>query len=241
MRPMIGIAFFSLLTISGCDALVSGAGTTLMGNGVTTEQKRQLAAFEEVDISESFEATITLGSAPSVTLQVDENLVNLVRTSVNGGVLSVTYVDGPIIVTNKPQKIAIVVPSLSRIVARGASKITSGVVEKKHFTIESEGAASVEVKGLDCDQVDVKVSGAGRVSIEGKGKSLTLDASGASRLKGQDTLFDSARVSMSGATRCEVNVTRSIDGELSGASLLTVEGGPTDRSIKVLGAARVAY
>jgi hypothetical protein len=241
MRSKIGVALISLLAISGCDALVVGAGSTIDGSGVTKEEKREVAPFRGVDVSATFEATITIGPACSVTLSVDDNLAGLVRTSVRDGRLEVRYVEGPIIVTSKPQKIKIVVPDLDFIAARGAAKVFATVVEKKALKIETEGAASVEVNGLDCESVEVKANGAGHVTLEGKGKSLTLEASGASKLRAADATFESAQVAIEGASRCEVNVTGSIAGETTGASSLDVLGSPASRSVKVVGVSHVTY
>lgn len=87
MRSTIGIAFSSLLVLSGCVAF----GPTIAGSGVTKVETREVAAFHGVDVSSAFEATIAIGTNQSVTLSVDDNLLPLVETEVKDGRLSVRY------------------------------------------------------------------------------------------------------------------------------------------------------
>ena len=53
--------------------------------------------------------------------------------------------------------------------------------------------------------------------------------------------FESAKVEVSGASRGEVTVSGSIEGDVSGASSLTVLGNPAGRSVRTSGASKVTY
>ncbi len=235
MRSTIGIAFSSLLVLSGCVAF----GPTIAGSGVTKVETREVAAFHGVDVSSAFEATIAIGTNQSVTLSVDDNLLPLVETEVKDGRLSVRYRAGSSITTKTPQKVAIVVPTLDSIVAGGAAKVSAAVGETKAIKIEAGGASNVDVQGLSSDSVDVDATGAGQVSLAGKGKRLTLEVSGASKFLAPDVPFDTAKVELSGASRGEVQVTGSIDGDVTGASTLSIRGKPASRSVRTSGASQV--
>jgi hypothetical protein len=188
-----------------------------------------------------FEATLVAGNDRSVTLRVDDNLLPFVRTRVVNGRLAIDFVEGTIIVTSKPQKVAIVVPGLTEITARGAARIVAESVTGDSFSVKSEAASAIELKGLDVGTLEVKAGGAGRVTLEGKGKRLVFDASGSSKLRAMDATFESAEVEISGACHCELGVTGSISGEISGASSLDVVGNPAKRLVKTRGSSRVGY
>jgi Putative auto-transporter adhesin, head GIN domain len=241
MQLKSGIALSALLVLSGCDGLVIGAGSTITGSGVPREEKREVDAFKEVEVSAMFEAAITVGPECSVTLDVDDNLMPLARTTVADGRLEVNFADGSIIIPKKPPRVSIVMPCLDVIVSRAAAKVIATGMKGKSIAADVSGAASVELKELSVDSVDVKEDGAARVTLEGKGKALTFEASGASRLMAAGATFESAKVAIAGASRCEVNVTASIAGEVSGASSLYVYGNPASRSVKAFGSSRVTY
>ena len=241
MRPRLALALPCWLLLSGCDMAAIGTTATITGSGVPKDEKRVLAPFTKVEVSAMFEATVASGPDRSVSLQVDDNLLPLIRTRVVDGRLTIDFIDGTIIVTSRPQKVAIVAPDLVEIIARGAAKVLADGVTGESFRVKSEAASSIELKRLDVRSLDVEASGAGRVTLQGRGKALTLDASGSSKLRAMDATFEAADVMISGASRCELGVTGSIAGEINGASSLDVVGSPPNRLVKAFGAARVGY
>jgi hypothetical protein len=237
MRKRVWFASTALLILSGCD----GSGETVIGSRVAKEETRLIPPFTNLDISAMFEATVSVGPDCSLTLTVDDNLLPLVQTKVVEGRLEIQFAEGMIIVTNSPQKVAIIAPGLKKIAAHGAAKVLADPVATDSFSVESEGASWVELNGLDVQSLEVKQTGAGRVTINGKGKALTLDTSDTSKLNALDALFDSVEVAISGSSRCEVYVTTSIEGEVTGNSSLDIVGNPAQRSVKATGAARISY
>ena len=241
MRSAIGMAMAALLAASGCGVTLNGAGLPDKGSGVVKEETRDLDGFTGIDISASFEATATIGPKTGVTLSAEDNLLPLIKTEVRDGRLVVGLASGHNIRTTKPLTLKVVVPTLDFVAARGASKLTATAGEASTFKVVSTGASSVDVSGLECDAIEVDAKGASRVTLEGRGKRLTLGASGASKVTAVGSSFESAKVDVSGASKAEVNVTGSIDGEVSGASSLDVKGKPAARGVKTSGASSVSY
>lgn len=241
MRSTMGMAMAALLAASGCDATLVGAGVTVKGSGVVKEEARDLSGFTGLDISSSFEATATIGPKAEVTLGAEDNLLPLIKTEVRDGRLVVGLASGQTIRATKPLKIKVVMPSLDFVAARGASKLAASAGEASTFRVESSGASTVEVTGLTADAIEVTAEGASRVTLEGRARRLTLDASGASKVVAVASAFESAKVDVSGASKAEVNVTGSIDGEVSGASSLDVKGKPIARGVKTSGASSLSY
>jgi hypothetical protein len=241
MRITASLAMASLLAASGCGIAVLGTGIPVTGSGVTRQETRELADFHGVDVSAAFEATVKLGPKPSVTLDVDDNLLPLIKTDVIDGRLVVRYAEGHNVRTNKPQKLTIVAPSLDYVGARGATRIVATVGEGKSMKVEASGASSIRVEGLAADSIVVKAEGSSQVTLSGRGKKLTLGASGASKVLAGGIAFESARVDLSGACQGDLHVTASIDVDLSGASSLKVKGDPKARTVNTSGASSVSF
>jgi hypothetical protein len=241
MRSTLTFTLSALVIFSGCDSLILGGGPLIVGSGVVKTESREVPAFTEVEITSALEATVSIGEKPSVTLTMDDNLLPLVKTEVEGGKLVVRYQSGSNIQAKSPQKVALVAPSLAAIAATGAAKVVATVGEAKSMKLEALGAGRLEVKGLDAESVDVTSEGAGQVELAGQAKRLTLDASGASQMLAPQVAFESARVSLSGASNGTLRVTGSIEGGVSGASSLKVSGNPATRNVSSSGASRVEY
>ena len=183
------------------------------------KETRELPGFTGVDVSAAFEATVTIGPKPSVTLEVDDNLLELVKTDVRDGRLFVDYAKGHNIRTSKPQKLSIVVPTLEFARAQGAARVFATAGEAKSLKIEAEGASIIEWKDLDSDSVDVRIDGASQVTIQGRAKHLKLSVTGASKIKADQATMESASVKLDGASSGEVSVSDSIDGQRIGCQL----------------------
>jgi Putative auto-transporter adhesin, head GIN domain len=240
MRSMISLSLASLLTSVGCDLTVTGAGPLTVGSGVTKHETREVSPFTGVQISNSFEATVTVGDKTSVALDVDDNLLALVKTEVRDGLLHVEYASGHSIKASKPQKVTIVAPRLDSIRASGASKVMVTSSEGKTLKLEAEGASKIELKEMASDSVEVKILGASNVTLSGRAKKLKLEVTGASKINAGQASFESASVELSGASSGEVTVTESIDGGLTGACSLKVRGQPKIQKLKTSGASSVS-
>src|SRR5687768_6948366 len=78
-----------LLTLAGLSSLVllsACRDRALEGNGHIVAESREVPAFSGVAVSDRLRAEITEGP-PSLTLELDENIIGLVHTHVEGNVL----------------------------------------------------------------------------------------------------------------------------------------------------------
>jgi hypothetical protein len=107
------------------------------------------------------------------------------------------------------------------------------------FYAGASGAAKVSVDGLETPQAVASASGASQVALKGAAESLKVDASGASHIRTEDLKVDSAQVSISGASGVAVRTSKSVDGNVSGASHLELYGHPARQMVSTSGASSV--
>ena len=136
------------------------------GSGVRKTEKRDLGPFTAIETSGAFEVNVTCQKPASFEIEADDNILPLVESEVRGGVLHLTtrktyFSNGGIMVR-------ISLPNLEVMRSTGAGKFRITNLKNDHFTIDSTGAAGVEVYAID--QLDVTVSGAGRVIYSGNPK-----------------------------------------------------------------------
>ena len=89
--------------------------------------------------------------------------------------------------------------------------------------------------------MDVTIDGAGRIELASQGKRLTLAVSGAGQVLATEVAFESAQISLSGASIGKLRVTGSVEGGVSGTSTLKVAGNPSAQNVSISGASRVEY
>ena len=86
---------------------------------------------------------------------------------------------------------------------------------------------------------DLVVSGASTVDLTGSAADVSIEASGASKIRLADLPVNNARVDISGASNATVNARGRLDGSLSGGSVLYYRGNPTLGTLEASGGSRI--
>lgn len=106
-------------------------------------------------------------------------------------------------------------------------------------SIEASGAANVIVNELKNASVSLDASGASRVKLNGETTKLTVDVSGATNVNAADLRSETAIVEASGASHVDVHATGTLKADASGASKITYSGSPTSVQKSDSGAGKV--
>jgi hypothetical protein len=185
------------------------------GNGEQSEEDRMVEAFHGVDVG----GVITLEAAegsPSVRVAGDANLLPLVETRVDGGVLHITTRER--VSASMPLVVRVRTPALREVDVSGAS----------HATIETSQPS-----------FELDVSGASDVRARGTTQAFELDVSGASDVDAIELVARTVEVEASGASEAHVTATEVVDAEASGASEITYGGGAPQVNKETSGASSI--
>lgn len=206
------------LVAPGFVALVLCAGCSTMGSGVRMEEARQIEAFTELDVRGSVNVFVHAGSAPGARVVGDDNLVPRVRTELHGEQLRV-YVDGSY-ATGNPLTVFLTTPSLRE--------------------IELSGSSAVQADGLSEDAFVFAVSGSGKLTAVGKGKTLQANVSGSGEIDTIALPVADASVNVSGSGRVRSTATSSLAADVSGSGSVRYGGEPGDVDKEVSGSGSIA-
>jgi hypothetical protein len=190
---------------------------TNRGSGTPRTETRPVGDFIGLDLSGATQAEVTVGPAPSLKIETDENLLPLVATEVRGSTLHI-YFTAPVS-TKHGLRAWITTPRLERTELSGASELTA--------------------RGLHGGHVALSSSGASHCKLQGQAEAIEIDASGASQLDLRELPARTAAVEVSGASELRLTVTDEIRGELSGASQLVYGGGSPRLEVETSGASHV--
>ncbi len=242
MRLSACLVLLAAVVSTGCARVLLMLPPPIAGSGVSKEETRSLDPFHALEASSALQVTVsvTSGAKPSVKIRGDDNLVPLVESLVRDGTLILRLKNGSSISPILPLLAEVVASELDGVEASGAATIkVKGGVKVNRFTANASGAAQVSVEGLDSSQAVASAAGACHVVLSGSAASLKVDASGASEVKAQALQADDAQVSTSGASNVAVLANKSVSGNLSGASQLTLNGSPATNTVSTSGASQV--
>ncbi len=195
------------------DAAVRGSGNLVAEN-------YEFEGFTKVEIANTFRADISRSDTFSVSVEADDNILELIEVTQDGDTLRLQLESGTT-VTSATLQATIRMPEIESLDVSGASRATIAGFE-------------------NADSLQARVSGASSASLEGGGTEADLNASGASTLDLEDLLLEISHVTLSGASNGTVNVRDELGPvDASGASRLRYIGTPNLTGVDISGASQV--
>lgn len=187
------------------------------GNGNYISENRNIEDFSEIDISGAFNLFVEVGEEPSLKINTDENLHELIRTDVRNGRL---------IIDQKRN-------------LRSKEPIDIRVTTKDLRKIDGAGACDIIVNNVNNLDFELNLSGATELRISGSTDNFNVELSGASKLFASNFLANFVRVEASGASKAEVNSDKSLLVNASGASKVNYFGNPSEIDYNLSGASSI--
>lgn len=187
------------------------------GSGRMVRQPRTAAAFTRIVNDGPADLEIQVGPNPSIEVEMDDNLLNNVKTDVRNGRLKIGS-EGSYCSSRAPL-IRVTVPSL-RVIDIGAS-------------------GDARVSGLNGGELDVTITGSGDVSAAGRLEAIyvTINGSGEVALDALRAGMVDATVNGSGAV--DVGNARSVSATVNGSGAIYYAGDPEFLEQVVHGSGRI--
>jgi len=231
---LFGLVFFGMSTLfAACNYVGPGKS----GDGNVLKETRQVAGFNGIEVSGAFDIVLKQGETQEVIVEADANLLPLIRTEVTGSIL---HID-----TKKPihhvtvMRVYVTVKDLNMIDVSGAVDIhTDGRLNVPELSIDASGASDSKLE-LGVQKLKLDCSGASKMRFSGFATNLEMDLSGASDIFGYDLLTENCSIEISGAGNAQLNVSKIISAEISGAGSVKYKGSPSEIDQSVSGAGSI--
>jgi ribosomal protein S25 len=151
MRAIVlGAVVAVLILSSGCD--ISFTGT--QGSGVAATQNRTIDDFDAISVSGFGNVNVVVGEGKSVIVTVDDNLIDMVRTEVDGSELKI-FTSGSIR-SNLGLDVQVTVPVLDRVEVSGVANLTATNVIGKAMKVSVSGVGGATING-EVDELDLTI------------------------------------------------------------------------------------
>lgn len=226
------LAFATLAT-----SLVGCGGFGAVGNGKSASQIREVGAFKKLEIAAGVHVTFTTGPR-SVEVTADENLIRHIETIVRDDTL-VVRLKHPVADTSGI-KAAIRNDALEGLGLSGGSSFVGPATASKDFDIDASGGSSIELTNVLSTHVSANASGGSEITLTGGSSTrLSANASGGSKIISHGFVSEDAVVNVSGGSEACVACTRSLTGDASGGSTVTVSGSPQTARVNSSGGSRL--
>lgn len=197
-----------------------GNGKT--GNGEIVEETRAVSEdFTEVLASEGIDVFVTQDSEFKISVEADENIIDLIGTDIRDGKLKIHAIE------NIGRATKNVYVSLPRITAlnssSGADLVVQNVIESESIELDASSGADLRVE-LRANEVSADASSGADIRISGTADILHADASSGSDIKARELEVKRCNADASSGADISVNVSESLVADASSGADITYSG-----------------
>ena len=174
--------------------------------------KRDLQDFDKIRIDEvGIQIDVFVGDDFYIKIEGEEEIVDHLLMRVRGEKLKICK-DGDKKIWNTA--------------GTDSPKVT---IHMPKFTgLDLRGAVDANIKGIDSEEVEFDLKGAGNIEVEGKCDWLILDFKGAGNIEAQDLQCKQVEVDLKGAGNIEVFASEKVDADISGMGNIEIYGNPDE-------------
>ena len=196
------------------DVADRSSGVGVEGSGVPATESRDVAPFAAVDLAGSNNVTIHVGGEQSVVVSADDNLLDHVTTTVEGGKLVIGTTPGSM-ATKAPMSVDVTVPTLRALTLSGSGTVVADGIDAKRLTVALPGSGILRANGT-ATTLEVEHAGSGDAQLEGIAAS-------------------DVHAVLSGSGRIVVTATKTLDATVSGSGAIFYGGDPSQVTTSVTG------
>ncbi|MBW6497721.1 MAG: DUF2807 domain-containing protein [Bacteroidales bacterium] len=191
---------------------------------------RQISDFNAIEASGPVKVELVQGDEIGLTIEADDNLIELIVTEVNDKVLTIRMRERVVKYQALDIKVAFVTLEALRVSA-GASVFSLNTIvglALKH--IVSSGATSE--LNLDLEELTLEVSSGARAKLSGKVRELFIESSSGSEVMASELQAENASIKTSSGSVNHVFVNNEMSIDASSGAVVSYGGSPTIKGMK---------
>ena len=221
MKNLLKITAILLVLFSMTSCFFDG----VQGNGNVVNKKRKISNdFVRLKVNKGLHVFITRDSKPSLVVEADENLQELITTVVENGTLTISTTKN--IGMASAKNVHLSVENLNEIlVSSGAEVSTENKLVTEKLRVDASSGAEVKlqlkVRDLTCD-----TSSGAMVRFQGKAVDLVVTSSSGSNINALELDTKNCDAKASSGSNIKVNVSNDFKGKASSGAHIKYSGNP---------------
>lgn len=217
----LAIAVLLSLFASSCMMDVNfGNGKT--GNGEIVEESRGVSEdFTEILASEGIDVFVTQDSEFKISVEADENIIDLIGTDIRDGKLKIHAIEN---IGRATKNVYVSLPHITALKSSsGADLVVQNVVESESIELDASSGSDLRVE-LVANEVSADASSGADIKVSGRADVLYADASSGSDIKARELTVKRCNADASSGADISVNVSESLVADASSGADITYSG-----------------
>ncbi|MDB5747477.1 MAG: hypothetical protein JWP72_2325 [Massilia sp.] len=205
----------------------SFGGEQVQGSGRIVKQERQVGNFNGLSLAVPAHVELRIGSSESVTIEADDNLLPLLETAVEDGMLEIRPSRRNLNFRSKSIRVVVQARSIERLALGGSGSIASDALRARRLQVDIGGSGSIDLKGVESETLSVAIGGSGDLKA-GRGTvgKLSVSIGGAGDVDLGRVQATSAKISVAGSGEATAWVRNELSVSIAGSGDVNYYGDP---------------
>lgn len=225
LATTIATAIAATAVLPANSALAWGNGVE--GNGRIKTESRPVSGFHGVSMGLPGTVELRIGNSESLTVETDDNLLPLIETVVENGVLQIRTSKRNTGVSSRRMRFVVQARSIDRLALGGSGTINADSLRGQKVSLDVGGSGNINLKDLEAEALTVDLGGSGDLKVEnGRAAQLALSIAGSGNIDLGRLQSRVARVSIAGSGEATINVSDQLDASIVGSGDVNYYGDP---------------
>jgi hypothetical protein len=229
LSMLIAAVLFIAITLPSC--------RKVSGDGPIVTQKREVSGFKEIKSEISGDVYVTYGSAYEITVEAQQNILNVLETVLTGDRLTLRFKPNTHIRTHERIIVRISTPDIKALILSGSGNIQGmNLMETNRLLLNISGSGNIHLHEVNTQLLDAGISGSGSISVNGGSATdeiIEIKGSGSIDLLSLEAA--NSDVNISGSGNAKLNVTEHLKVKISGSGNVYYTGNPSVDEVKITG------
>jgi hypothetical protein len=226
MKSSIVITFtaLSLLLVS-----LTSCEKKIHGEGPVVTQTRTIGNFTKVSLNLPALLTITQEPGYKFTIDAQQNILDIIQTSVTGGELKIKFDNGKNISSHDKVIIKISAPAFEGLSISGSGDINgTNTLQSSALTLVVSGSGSIMLpEATVAGPLEAFISGSGNMQVnKGTANTASLSISGSGNMEMLGVTVKTLEAQISGSGNVKSTVTQQLNAHISGSGSVYYKGTP---------------
>ena len=222
VRISIALALVLFLSSCGFDINIGDFGSGKTGNGTVVEENRAVTAdFTEVHASEGIDVYVTQANDFSISVEADENIVDLIGTEIKNGKLKIHAIEN---IGRATQKVFVSLPEVTGLLSSSGAHLTAqNKITASNLILDANSGAHLNAEAT-ADRLEIDASSGANIDISGNALEVYVDGSSGANIRGKNLMTTECRAEASSGANININVSKSLTADATSGGNISYSG-----------------
>ncbi|MCV6630878.1 MAG: DUF2807 domain-containing protein [Flavobacteriaceae bacterium] len=200
-------------------------GEGVKGNGNVSSESRAITGdFTEIKAQEGIDVYVTQAKEYSIKVEADENVIDLIRTDIEGESLRIHADEN---IGRATKKVYVSLPEITSLrSSSGADLVSQTVIEADDLIITASSGSDIKAE-ISCKSLEANCSSGADIRLSGEAAYADVDASSGSDIRARNLQTQTCKAEASSGADVKISVSDKLEARASSGGDVRYYGNPS--------------